>query len=116
MPSPVGHVGQQQLAGRCRQHLPCHGPRDRPEFEVDDRPHDDPGATGQFERRPVDDRRKGAAFTWDHPISNFPTKKSQLNLARHFSTGKPLSLHPVDSARAAPCAMQHCKVNIPAPR
>ena len=72
VPRPVRHVGQQHLAGRRRQHLPRHRPRDVPDFEIDDRPDDDAGAARQLAA--AGDRRSpktgcGRAGSWRLPFS-----------------------------------------------
>ena len=66
VPAPVRHVGQQRLAGRRRDHLARHRPRDVPDLVVDDRPQHEARAARQFERRPVDDGGKLAPLARDH--------------------------------------------------
>ena len=48
MPGPVGHVGQEHLTGRRRNHLPRHRARNIPHLEVDDGPDDDAAVAGSF--------------------------------------------------------------------
>ena len=60
--------GQPRDVRRRRQHLARHRPADVPHFDVDHRPHHEPNARGQFQRRSVDDGHIGQAFGWDHGV------------------------------------------------
>ncbi len=87
VPGPVRHVGQQYLAGRRRQDLPRHRPRDVPDFEIDDRPDDDAGAARQTQRGAIDDRRKRRAVARDHP-STYPCWPCIAAARRAISSGE----------------------------
>src|SRR5262249_43666166 len=66
VPAPVRHVRKQRHARGRRKDLARHRPPDVPHLVVDDGPEREPRIAGQFERRPVDDCRKIAAFPGQH--------------------------------------------------
>ncbi len=61
VPRPVGHVGQQRIAHRRRQHGAWHGAQRTPVLDIDDGPHRHAGAAGKSQLRPLVDGQVGRA-------------------------------------------------------
>ena len=93
VPAPVRQIGELRRPLRRRDHHARHRPRQVPVLEREHRPHHEPDALGESQRRALLDGREGEAFAGMHGVLLLHT-----GVIRGLS---PVSSHPRTPERAA---------------